>query len=157
MRRNDQVWEMKKIEPKAEVEQLLNALYPFAEEMLRTCGEFNPFGGYVDADGAVVHASIDELESKESGADRCKRLVDGLRESVVPNGARACGFAVNVWLPDGMNADKQEAIRIFLEHKDGYCADVFYCYALDEKNEIAITKNYAQQGVPVFFKQRGSG
>lgn len=144
---------MIKIDPKAEVELLLNELYPFAEKMLRTYGEFNPFGGYIDATARMVHASLEDIDAEESGIDKLNRLVDGLRRIIVEKEARACGFVVNVTLPSDNGVDKEDAIRVFLEHKDGYCADVFYCYLLSEANDVSITKNYAQQGTPVFFNQ----
>jgi hypothetical protein len=142
---------MIKIDPKAEVEQLLNELYPFAEKMLRTYAEFNPFAGYIDATGRMVHVSIEDVETEETGKSKHKRLVDGLKEEIAKKGARACGFVVNVTLPGHNGVDTEDAIRIFLEHKDGYCADVFYCYLLNESNDVSVTKNYAQQGTPVFF------
>lgn len=142
---------MIKINPKAEVELLLNELYPFAEKMLRTYGEFNPFGGYIDATARMVHAGLEEIETEESGTEKWNRLVDGLRRIIVEKGARACGFVVNVTLPRDNGVDKEDAIRVFLEHKDGYCADVFYCYSLSESYDVSITRSYAQQGVPVFF------
>lgn len=149
--RGDLVREMIRIEPKAEVELLLNQLYPFAEKMLKLYGEFSPFGGYIDTTGHLVHAGIDDIEADESGAEMLSRLVDGLTRIVVENGARACGFAVNVTLPYDNGVDVEDAVRIFLEHKDGYCVDVFYCYKLSGANELCISKNYTQQGKPVFF------
>jgi hypothetical protein len=141
---------MIKINAKAEVELLLNELYPFAEKMLRAHGEFNPFGGYIDATGRVVHASI-KGEEGESGRAKLNILADGLKRIIAEKGGRACGFAVNVTLPCDNGVDTEDAIRIFLEHKDGYCADVFYCYQLSETNDLSIIKNYAQQGTPEFF------
>ncbi len=143
---------MIKIDSKAEVEVLLNDLYPFAKKMLKTYGEFNPFGGYIDSTGGMVHASLDEIVAKETGKDKLNRLVDGLERIIVEKGARVCGFVVNVTLPCKNGIDREDAIRIFLEHEDGYCADVFYCYLLGASDDVSITRNYAQQGTPVFFR-----
>jgi hypothetical protein len=40
--------------PKSECEQLLNALLPFAERMLREHGEFFPYGGTMDGSAEIA-------------------------------------------------------------------------------------------------------
>lgn len=136
------------IDPKAEAELLLNELYPFAEKMLRTYGEFSPFGGYVDATGRMVHVSLEDVDAKESGREMYNRLVDGLRKFVLEKGARACGIVVNVTLPNNNAVFKEDAIRIFLEHKDGYCADVFYCYQLVSHRRPAVSRFLSRRESP---------
>lgn len=145
---------MIKIDQNAELDLLMSELFPFAEKMLRTYGEFNPFGGYIDATGRIVHAGLDDIQTEESGSDKLSRLVAGLSRIQAEKGARACGFVVNVALPNHNGLEKQDAIRFFLEHKDGYCADVFFCYRLSEENDFSVTKNFAQQGASVFFNRR---
>lgn len=61
---------------------------------------------------------------------------------------KAFGIATDVTLPfeDGTKGD---AINIFLEHRDGYCAEVFFRYELD--SALRITDTIAQQGEPFLF------
>lgn len=139
---------------KRETEILLNELYPFAEKMLDAYLEFHPFGGYIDSSGDMVHVSNDELNKSETGREELKRMIAGLKTIVDKGKVRVCGFAVNVVLPDGTEKGKTtSAIRIFLEHQEGYCADVFYCYLITENSKISVFKNYAQRGTPIFFKK----
>lgn len=143
---------MIKVNSKVETEVLLNELYPFAERMLNKYQEFHPFGGYVNSSGKIVHVSNEDSNDDESGSEELQRLISGLKIIVAKEGARVCGFAVNVVLPEGKDGNGDiDAVRIFLEHRDGYCADVFYCYSFIS-NKIFINKNYAQRGNPIFFK-----
>lgn len=129
----------------------MNELLDFSEKMLDEHGEFHPFGGYMKTPTDVVHVGV-ELESNTQDAkSRIEAIVNSFRE--MSNEAIAFGIASNVALPKSDDT-KCDAVRIFLEHRDGYCADVFFCYVLTSTGGIEITQTIAQQGEPIFFSSR---
>lgn len=134
---------------KKQVEVLMNDLLGFAKKMLAEYGEFHPFGGYLKPSGAVVHVGVQsDLDDGDSRREMSS-LIQGLKELVVDGGPVGFGTAVDVRLPfpDG---GKGDAIKFFLEHEDGYCAEVFFRYKLDA-GEVVILDVTAQQGKPLFF------
>ncbi|MBD8636676.1 hypothetical protein [Stenotrophomonas sp. CFBP 13725] len=134
--------------PKEEVEGLLGDLLEFARKMLVEHGEFHPFGGYLTSSGNVVHMGV---QMDGGGAvDRMSLLYSALQERA--DCAIACGVASNIWLPqsDGVGFD---AVKVFFEHKDGYCTDVFCPYDLSRHDPLLVPEMFAQRGDSVFFAQ----
>lgn len=136
------------IDAKAETEYLMRDLFGFAKKMLEEYGEFLPFGGYVNVVGRLIHVGLDD-SSERRAAEGLKRLKEGLRSIARRDGGRVFGYAVNVSLPSAVAASKS-AIQFFLEHKDGYCAEVFFVYSSSERG-ITVDETFAQPGECFFF------
>lgn len=134
--------------PKEQSEFLMNELFAFAEKMLIEYGEFHPFGGYLDSNFSIVHVGIDG-HAKQEEQQRVDTLVNSFRG--ITGNVLAFGIATNVSLPLG-SGEKANAIQVFLEHKDGYCADVFFSYELSPTDGVEIVETTAQQGEPIIFK-----
>ena len=95
-----------------DLDGLLNAVLPFAEQTLAKYGEMYPFGAAVTADGdfkmlAAVPASGDHPASQDVLND----LYDGARQ--FQNEHRAVAFAADV------KANGSDAVRVELEHSEG--------------------------------------
>ncbi|MFL9583432.1 hypothetical protein [Stenotrophomonas sp. AB1(2024)] len=132
--------------PKEQVEGLLGELLDFGRKMLVEYGEFHPFGGYLSLSGNMVHMGV---KVEGGGAvERMELLHSALKEQ--SDSAVAFGVASNVWLPqrDGAGFD---AIKVFLEHRDGHCSDVFCPYDLSRSDPLIVSEIFAQRGEPVFF------
>lgn len=138
-------------DPKKDVEGLMNELLDFAEKMLSEYGEFHPFGGYRNARGEIVHVGV-KLPSPEATARaRIDVLIRSFKGLARQGKGQAFAVATNVTLPtDGGLTD---AVKFFLEHKAGYCAEVFFCYAISS-GAVQITDTIAQRGEPIFFNPR---
>lgn len=133
---------------KKQAEILMGELVEFAEKMLRSHGEFHPFGGYLSEMEEVVHVGLSLEVNWISDRDRAEELSKSLRALVQQKQPLALGVVTNVSLPS--DGGSSEAIRVFLEHRSGYCADVFFHYRLE--GAVTMTDVTAQQGVPRFFK-----
>jgi hypothetical protein len=135
--------------PKVQVEVLMNALVEFAEKMLNTHGEFHPFGGYVSEKDEVVHVGLSPEGHWTSDQHRADALVESLRSLAKEKPPLAFGIVTNVSLAG--DAERSDAIRVSLEHRSGYCADVFFHYTLAHDRGANITHVTAQQGIPHLF------
>lgn len=131
---------------KKDCEKLMNSVLPLAERMLKEYGEFYPYGGYMKPNGEIV-----DVGAKEEDTDfpRSKDLLYVLRDSfsqLAETGkckATAIVFDVRVNLPD--EGRKGDAIQVCLEHVDGYSAEVFFPYEV-ENGQLKCGKTFAQQG-----------
>lgn len=133
--------------PKEQVEIMLEDLLQFARKMLVEHGEFHPFGSYLASNGDVVNMGV-QMDGG-GGADRMRLLQLALQER--KGCAIAYGIASNVWLPQSDDVGL-DAVKVFLEHRDGYCADVFCPYDLSKGDPLIVAEIFAQRGDSVFFQ-----
>jgi hypothetical protein len=126
---------------KPRVEELMSELFAFSQKLLREHGGFHPFGGLVRLNGSMVYVGCRPV-GDDAGAERFDGLVAALGHS--SGGLLAVGVAANVEIDSG------SAIRIFIEHRQGYCADVFFPYALDG-DQLTVGDHYAMQATPRIF------
>jgi len=139
---------------KIESEDLMNELFDFSEKMLKEYGEFHPFGGYLNGAKQVVHVGVDATNLiGMSDKDRFDLLMDEFKSISNSGMGIAFGLVTNVLLPEDGNK-KQDAIKVFVEHEDGYCADVFFTYNLLPQKNVEIIDTFAQAGTSVFFEKR---
>lgn len=130
----------------------MNELLDFAEKMLSTHGEFHPFGGYLSTRGEVVHVGVSSEVSWGNDQERADALVASFRSLAQQKQPIAFGIVTNVSF--ARQSGSSDAIRAFLEHFSGYCADVFFHYVRTEGGIVSITDITAQQGVPHIFPDR---
>ena len=64
---------------KAEVEEIMNELLPFGQQMIEKQGEFIPFGGAMKPDGEIVYVAGFDGDEHPSSHDIINLLRDGYR------------------------------------------------------------------------------
>jgi hypothetical protein len=133
---------------KSQTEHLMNELLEVAERLLLEHGEFHPFAGYLLTDGTVTQVGLDMHEElRRSDKERVRQLERALRSVANTMSPTAIGLVTNVSVPsaDGVIYD---AIEIDLEHRAGYCAEVFFGYELHVAPDRALsfTATTAQAG-----------
>lgn len=133
---------------KMQAESLMNELVEFAEKMLGEYGEFHPFGGFMSDDEEITQVGLSPEINWESGAMRADALSEAIKDIASERQPIVLGIVTNVSLPT--HAGVRDAIRVFLEHRDGYCADVIFLYKITN-GEVVIDDVTAQQGNPYIF------
>lgn len=105
-----------------DLDGLLDATLPFAQQMLDKNGEFFPFGASVSTNGDVAIASADPAVVGEHPAstDVLAALADGFRAG--RDHLRAVALVSDVRLADS------DAVRVELEHSDGHSLAVLLPY-----------------------------
>jgi hypothetical protein len=129
---------------KRDAEKLMGELFAFAEKMLKEYGEFHPFGGYLKKSGEMVHVGVEGGSAKE----KVGSLESSFRKLANEDCVRVFGIVTDIALPLD-NQSKGDAVKIFLEHRDGYCAEVFFRYQLGDV--LKVTDTIAQQGERLIF------
>jgi len=112
----------------ADLDQLLNAVLPFAQQMLSKHGKFFPFGASMTTGGKIeMHAAYDGDEQPPS-----QQLIDLLsgafRQQASSGQIRGAAICYDVrTIPPGQT-DKTDAICVSAEHQNGEAADVYLPY-----------------------------
>ncbi len=106
----------------ADLDALLNAVLPFAEQTLSRYGEMYPFGAAVSSDGQLeMLASDPGIGERPNSEVVLRALYDGARAS--SRTRRAFAFAADV------RVSAADTVRVELEHQDGAAIVVLVPYS----------------------------
>src|SRR5215470_8582788 len=124
------------VDPKADCESLLNAVLPFAQQMLDRHGEFYPYGGAMTTDGQITAVAAYDGQEHPASADVIKFLksafVTGAREGSYR--ATALVYDVRVTLPS--DGKKSDAIAVSLNHRSDYSVIVLFPYTIENAKAV---------------------
>jgi hypothetical protein len=106
----------------ADLDGLLNALLPLAQQELEKLGEFFPFGATVTADGETRLLGADALQAERPDSASIVSIL--LAEAQNTRGElRAVGICSDV------RGSESDAIRVDLEHSEGASMSVLLPYS----------------------------
>ncbi len=140
-----------------DLDQLLNALLPFAQQMLAKHGEFYPFGSSMKPAGEIVAVGVGAHDGGEYPPSQ--RLIDQMtgafRQQASAGQLRAAGICYDVrTIPPGQT-EKCNAICAGLEHQSGQAVDVYVPYKRGWFGKIQYGELFAARRSPQFFVQSG--
>jgi len=129
-----------------EYNALLDALLPFAEQMLNKHGEFFPFAAVVAGDGAVGLVAVHPGKEQPESAEVRDLLFAALRKQVQEEGCIAAGVCVDVKVMDPRSQQKTDAVHFVFEHRSGEAFDVFFPYRKRFLRGCQLKKPFASAG-----------
>ncbi len=107
-------------EARKDLDKLIAALVPFAQQMLSKRGRFFPFGAAMKPDGEVVLMAGDPGEGDQPPSNAIiDTLVAGMRKQASTGELRATGICYDAKLQTAGDKGAQDAICVQLEHGDG--------------------------------------
>lgn len=116
--------------PETDVEELMNALIPFGQQMLQKNGELYPYGGAMTPTGEIAFVAGYDGNNRPQSQELIDLLKNGFREAAVQNKYKATAICFDARVvPPGMT-QKTDALAIALDHKDNYSILVFIPYTL---------------------------
>src|SRR5262252_7105294 len=101
--------------PKEEVEQLMNALIPFAQQMLAKRGEFYPYGGAITSAGKITMIGATDGDEHPTSQKLIDTLIEGFRLNAKKGEYRATGLVFDVKVKPPNSDQKTDAIQINLD------------------------------------------
>jgi hypothetical protein len=125
----------------SDLDDLVKAVLPLAEQTLGKHGELLPYAATVDTEGNEALVSADPSADRElpSSHDVLALLYEAAKNSA--EALRAVAFVAAVRVADS------DAIRVELEHADGIAMAIVIPYVRDAANEtIAIGQSRATAG-----------
>lgn len=138
------------MDPKADVEELLNAGIPFAEQMLREHGEFFPFAVARREDGSVTAVAVSEEEENPAATEVLEKVRHALRHGAEAGEYIATAVFVDV-LASLSEDEKTDAVRADLEHQEGYCVAVLFPYERAGDGTVTFGELVVTEHHPVVF------
>ena len=135
---------------KADCEALMNAVLPFARQMLNRYGEFFPYGGAMRPDGQLVSVAGYDGQEHPPSQEVIRLLKDGFVAGA-KNGqykATALIYDVRVNLPT--TGEKSDAIAVSLNHQGAYSVIVYFPYKILD-GKAALGTAFAQKGEADIF------
>ena len=96
----------------ADMDNMLGAALPFAQQMLAKHGEFFPYAVSMSADGKIALVAADVGSETPASQDVLAVLYEGLRSRA--HELRAAAIVSDVKLGSG-----EDAIRVEIEHREG--------------------------------------
>jgi hypothetical protein len=107
---------------------LVNALLPFAQQMLREHGAFLPFGAIANA-GRVTLVACDLGKEDATVPELAEFMTVSLRSQAQEHGSVAAAYCVDVRVVDPRSQAKTDAVQLVFEHRSGEAMNVFFPYA----------------------------
>jgi len=111
-----------------EGDKLLNALLPFAQQMLAKRGEFYPFGAFLNEKGEVVLLAAYEGNEHPPSDELIDLIIEAMRKDAPEKGYQAVGICFDVLVALPKEAKKSDAIQVAIEYSDGEAVDVYLPY-----------------------------
>ena len=123
-----------------DLDELLNAVLPFAIETVGSRGELYPFGATIAKDGLTALSATDPGVGERSNSNEVLAL---LREGVTADkdSLRAAAYVADVRVEGG------EAIRVELEHSEGVAIIVLVPYSRSRfRKSVKVSEMRVQPG-----------
>jgi hypothetical protein len=112
----------------SDLDQLLNSVLPFAQQMLAKHGEFFPFGSSMTADGEIIANGAYDGDEQPPSQQLIDFLTQAFRQEAIAGKIRAAAICYDVrTIPPGQS-EKTDAICVSAEHQNGEAADVYLPY-----------------------------
>ena len=131
--------------------ELLNAVIPFAQQMLTEHGAFMPFGAVVSSTGGVaLLAGAPDIQAEEA---MIEFLVSVLKQQASDGHIRASALCYDTRVTAPEMAAKQEAICVELEHASERCARLFLPYEKPIVGQLKYGELFGSVHSPRVFRR----
>src|SRR5579863_5395129 len=135
--------------PKDECDVLVNAVVPFARQMLSEHHSFFPFGATMSP-----AATVSRTETPK-GDLPVGELIGLIEQGFVDGGKRglykATALVSDVTTVPPRKVEKQRAVEVRLDHRDNYSVRVVFPYSYSLSGELAFEPPFAVPGDKTIF------
>lgn len=134
-----------------DLDELLNVLLPFAQQMLAKQGEFLPFGSSMKIDGTIIANAGYDISAHPQSQEIIDLMISSFQQSATSGELRAAGICCDIRVaPPGMTK-KTDAICVSLEHQSGAAVDVVIPYKKGLFGKLIYGELFAAKRTPQFF------
>lgn len=149
--------------PKEEIEGMTDALIGRAEELLVEHGEFHPFGAVLDGAAQVQQvAPAPQNVKNPADVDIVGWVADALHTRAKGSDqVRAACIVSLVAVERPGTGETVDAIRMAVDHREGYVAHLFFPYQLEAsakktpdsaERQLVLGEPFAARGVSYAFR-----
>jgi hypothetical protein len=138
-----------------DLDALLNALLPFAQQMVQKRGSFIPFGASMPVSGEISVVMGDVGKQHPDSQEMIDFLTATFRDQAVTAQIKAIGVCLDVRAVPPGQTEKTDAILARLEHQDGEAVDVYLPYRKGLLGKVKYGEIFASKGTPQVFAGAG--
>ena len=136
-----------------DLNELMNALLPFAQQMLAKHGEFFPFGASMNHSGEIKMLSTFNGSEHPASNTLIDFYIEAFHHQSLYGDLRSAGICYDIHtIPPG-KTEKYDAICISLEHQSGEAVDVFVPYTKEKTGKIQYSDIFTSRRTPKFFSE----
>ena len=139
-----------------ELDQLLDSVLTFAQQMLKVHGEFYPFGESLDVTGKRAMDGAHTGSEHPPSQELIDLLVQAYAHRARSGELRAAAVCADVRVVPPGKVGKTDAISVGLEHQSGEAVNVFLPYQKGWFGRIRYGELFASARDPQFFLKSGS-
>src|SRR3954453_20572331 len=132
------------------MDELLDYLVTFAQQMLDKRGEFYPFGATISSDGTLQPAAVASDDEHPESTEVLGLLETGFREQAKQNEIRAAALCADV-LVRPADSEPTDAIQVAIEHVEADPVIVLLPYTKRRLRGIEYGELTAQTGTSKVF------
>lgn len=138
------------MDSRQKAEQLINALMPYAEQMLTENGGFLPYGGVIAPDEEIHLVQFAEENEPVQAQDVFERANVALRAGAQDGKWTTTALVADVTVTKPGEQEAQQAVSFALDDAEGNSVEVFFPYTLKESG-VDFGTAFAQQGANQIF------
>ncbi len=140
-----------------DMDALLNAVVPLAQQMLGKYGEFYPLGASMTHDGAVGLVGVMPESEFPQAQEIIDLLLDQLHEDADQHAIRGSVICFSgSAIPPG-EPEKRDAICAHIELESGMCAAAFLPYRKEISGQVTYGELFAGNLKPQIFVKSTAG
>jgi hypothetical protein len=132
--------------PKEELQELVDAFLPHAQQLLAENGEFYPFGGAINSKGEIISVAAYDGDEHPASQTLIDLLVQSFKAEAKQGTYRATAIVYDVRVVPPDTEEKSDAICLDLDHVEGLSLTALLPYSFNGDGEIVYTKLFAQAG-----------
>ncbi|HUO12176.1 MAG TPA: hypothetical protein VMU37_05410 [Caulobacteraceae bacterium] len=141
---------------KDDCETLMNAVLPFAAQMLTEHGEFFPYGGAMTESGDIVSVAGYDGRDQPPSADLIRQLKRDFVAAAKKAKYKATVVVYDVRVSIPKSGEKSDAIAMALDHREDYSVTLFLPYQLVD-GEPVYGEIFGGKGDGDIFRPRKRG
>jgi hypothetical protein len=123
----------------------MNAVLPFAEQMLTTYGEFIPFGGAMRPNGEIISIAGYDGNEHPRSASVIALLKGAFIDAAAKGEYLATAIVYDVRVNLSATKKNSNAIAVALDHRDGDSIIVLFPYKIDA-GRLSLGAAFAEKG-----------
>jgi hypothetical protein len=135
-----------------DIERLLNAVFPFVDDLLVKYGEFYPVGAALKIDNTVAHIGTYDGDDHPISSDVISGLKAGLRSQEKQYKAFVIFYDVKVTAPN--TKAKSDAVAVLVEHIDSDEAWTFYYAYKLNNSKLEYSESWKERKEKEIFSNR---
>jgi hypothetical protein len=129
--------------PKQQAEALMKSGLPIAQAKIAGAADFDAFGAVMTTGGAIEPVAPPKETEQDAALDPIDLLEKGFRARAGSGELRATAIFVSARVQPPDEAGTTDAIEVLVEHREGYCANVFYPYARTDDGTVSYRAPFA--------------